>query len=127
MDEFKIIPDAPNYEINREGVVRNRKTGATRKLSSGRQVGLYTTVGKPIYRSPKVLAAKIFKLPTPKQRHAPVPVTLSKDDRKLSFKNIVTAAEWLENEVLHSFEHIKDLMHKRKPEIYGWNVTYGNC
>lgn len=127
MDEFKIIPEAPNYEINREGVVRNRQTGATLKPTSAGQVGLYIADGKPTFRNPKVLAAEIFNLPAPKQRHAPIPVTLSKDDRKFTFKNILSAAEWLENEVFHSFDHIKKIMHKRKPEIYGWDVTYGNC
>lgn len=125
MDEFKIIPEAPNYEINRDGVVRNRQTGATLKLSSVMQVGL-RTAGKTIFRNPKLLAAEIFKLPAPKRKNAPVPITLSKDGRELSFKSILSAAKWLEHEVFYSCNHIQSLMHKRKHEIYGWAVFYGN-
>lgn len=93
MDEFKIIPDAPNYEINREGVVRNRKTGRILKPGIKRQVCFSIDGVKRIYRMPKLLASQIFKLPALKRKKAPVPVTLSKDDRKFSFKNILSAAK----------------------------------
>lgn len=127
MDEFKIIPEAPNYEINREGVVRNRKTSRVLKPTSVGQVGLYIAVGERIRRYPKSLAAEIFNLPMPKRRTAPGPITLSKGDCKFSFKNILSAAEWLSAEVFFSCGYLQSLMHKRDSEIYGWDVTYGNC
>lgn len=62
-DDFRTIPDFPKYEINSEGVVRNRRTKChayLKRIGNSYFVQLRDAHGKIKRRSPKVLVAHIF-------------------------------------------------------------------
>ena len=78
IENFLTIPDAPNYEVNSQLVVRNKKTGKILKLNTNgnsKVFRLYSKDGKIISRSPKTYRLSALG---DKQKFYPVPSTGNK-------------------------------------------------
>ncbi len=94
--KFITIPDAPNYEINIQGEVRNKTTGKFLKIVNN-IVNLKLSDGRNTQRRvPRVLSA-LFNLPYKEDEWQPVPsldykyeVTISGLLRKTKTKHLMT-------------------------------------
>lgn len=105
MIKWKRIVGFPKYEISREGVVRNIKSGRLMVYSPNQfgdlTVGLMKD-GKQYRRSVKVLVAKAFV--EVEDDRADTAVLLDGDKNNVSASNIVWRPRWFAWEYTHQFE-----------------------
>ena len=125
---FETIPQAPRYEMNGRGVIRNKSTGKILKWGKGihdtPQMNLVSTSGKKIcVTKPSLLWFLHGKIICKKRT---TPVRVKKGTRSIRFDSLSQAARFL-SEVTHlkpqgAWYH---LSRRRAKVIHGWQVRYG--
>ena len=123
---YEIIPQAPRYEMNQRGVVRNRETGYILKWQlskhNTKQMTLRTDAGKKIIISQPHMLWLLHGEITSKTR--PVPVVIKKGTRSLSFDSLKQCAIFLD-EVTHlTFKGAWYHLARRHKAIADWSVHY---
>ncbi|MBQ6298698.1 MAG: hypothetical protein IJK81_13620 [Selenomonadaceae bacterium] len=123
---FEIIPQAPRYEMNSRGVLRNRETGKILKWQlskhNSKQMTLRTDDGKKIIISQPHMLWLLHGEITSKTR--PVPVVIKKGTRSISFDSLKQCAVFLD-EVTHlTFWGAWYHLTRRHKHVGDWEVHY---
>ncbi len=96
---FEIIPQAPRYEMNQRGIVRNRETGYVLKWQLSKhgtkQMTLKTNACKKIIISQPHMLWLLHGEITSKTRS--VPVVINKATRSISFDSLKQCAVFLDD------------------------------
>ena len=122
---FEIIPQAPRYEMNSKGVLRNRETGKTLKWSlspRGTKTATLCWHGKRMtVTQPHMLWQLHGKIVSKKR---PVPVVISKGTRSIRFDSLKQCAVFLD-EVTHlTFKGAWYHLARRHKPVADWSVYY---
>ena len=122
---YEVIPQAPNYEMNENGFVRNRQTKRILKWQRGRcqtkQI-TFRVKGKRICLSQPSLMWYLHGRITSKKR--PIPVVISKGTRSMRFDSLKQCSTWLAecHGLSESTCWIK--LVRRVKVIDGWDIHY---
>ncbi len=119
---FVPIFSAPNYEINRRGKVRNRKTKRILKLLNNNKVRIYIN-GQAKDRSISNLLYETFGVKT-KNARLSIPLFVSKGNLRFHFDSLAAAARFLSKQLFLSFAAVHSYFTKRRTDIYGWRINY---
>ena len=131
LDDYLPIPQAPRYEMNSRGFVRNTKTGKHLKwITSGRnrtskQMNVITNDGKKVTVSLPSLLWLIHGLVISKT--APIPVSVTKGTRYIRFDSCRRAALFLADVTKTPFNSCSVWLSRRKQTIAGWQINYLPC
>ena len=122
---FEIIPQAPNYEINGAGVLRNRKTKKVRKWSK-RQNGT-TRIAlrsnkKMVYLTQSSLLWQLHGLCT--GRTAPIAASINKGTRSLHFDSLTSCSKFLAKVTPLTFKAVNRRLSRRHAQIADWQIRY---
>ena len=122
-EDFRTIPGFENYEINSEGVIRNREGQILKSYLVGEylSVSLRADNGKKKHFTINKLLADIFNLEIP---HANTKhVNLSKNGEHYFFKSITDCAKFLRQREDISYSYARRLLADSKViAIRGWTV-----
>lgn len=130
-DDYLPIPQAPRYEINSRGFVRNTKTGKHLKwMRAGRnrnskQMNVYTNDGKKISVTLPNLLWLIHGIVVGKK--APIPVSVTKGTRYLRFDSSHQAALFLADITKTPFSTCRAWLFYRKQTVADWQINYLPC
>ena len=123
---FEIIPQAPRYEMNQRGIVRNRETGYVLKWQLSKhgtkQMTLKTNAGKKIIISQPHMLWLLHGEITSKTR--PVPVVISKGTRSMRFDSLKQCALYLEKYHGKKLSSCQAGLARRQKHVGGWSVHY---
>lgn len=118
------IPSAPNYEINKHGVVRHKVTKNFPKLDEHNRYDL--SLGKRksrAKRSVNSLLHEVFGIvPTTTQTRRPC--TITRNGAIYHFDTMADAAKFLARENFYSLSYLREKFSKRVNELFGWKITY---
>lgn len=124
---YEIIPQAPRYEMNGAGVIRNRKTGKFLKwYKTGRYNKTDTATlmnnGKKIRVSRPSLLWQLYGSVTSKT--VPVAVSLQRGTRTLRFDSLKACAGFLARVVHLTKGAVRYHLTKRRTKIADWEIRY---
>ena len=122
---FEVIPQAPRYEMNARGVLRNRETGYILKWSlspKGTKTTSLTYAGKKITVTLPHLMWQLHGRIISKKR--PVPVVISKGTRSIRFDSFRQCARYLAK--YHGLKEAscQTSLVKRYKHVGGWYIHY---
>ena len=121
---FETIPQAPRYEVNRRGDVRNKKTGKIRKWvkrKRGANMVLFNG-GKRVAVTRGGLLWQLFGII--KNKNTQKAVRLIHNPRSILFDSHGQAARFLQTRVGLTRSGIMNYFWRRSTNIYGWDVEY---
>lgn len=123
---FEIFPQAPRYEMNQRGVVRNRETGKVLKWQLSKHNSKYMTLrteeGKKIIISQPHMLWLLHGEITSKTR--PVPVVISKGTRSMRFDSLKQCAVFLDEATHLTFMGVLYHLAQRHKSVADWSVYY---
>ena len=122
---FEIIPQAPRYEMNQHGVLRNRETGKTLKWSlspRGTKTAMLCWHGKRMTVTQPHLLWQLHGKIVSKKR--PVPVVISKGTRSMRFDSLKQCALYLEKYHGKKLSSCQAGLARRQKHVGGWSVHY---
>ena len=122
---FEVIPQAPRYEMNARGVLRNRETGYILKWSlspKGTKTTSLTYAGKKITVTLPHLMWQLHGKIISKKR--PVPVVISKGTRSMRFDSLRQCARFLEEVAQLTFWGAWFHLVKRRTSVADWHIHY---
>lgn len=124
---YEIIPQAPRYEMNANGFIRNRTTGKfLRWYKTGRYNKTDTATlmhnGKMIRVSRLSLLWQLHGIVTSKT--VPVAVSIKKGTRNLRFDSLSDCAKNLAPIVHRTENAVRYHLTKRHTQIADWQVRY---
>lgn len=124
---YEIIPQAPRYEMNNKGVIRNRETGRTVKwhlhpLYGSKYTSLRLDSKRRISVSLPDLLWQLHGIIRGKKR--PVAVSIKKGTRDLRFDALTECATFLANSYGLSYWSIWYYLRERRTQIKDWQVSY---
>ena len=122
---WQTIPQAPDYEINHQGVVRNRKTGYILKWQEHcsnhfKQITLRTG-GKKICLTLPNLMWQLFGRRSPK---TPIPVSVSNGNRRKFFDSCRACSFFLAQDAGISQAAVWNRLARRKNLIGNRRINY---
>ena len=123
---YEIIPQAPNYEINECGRLRNRKTGRIlkwlfTKTRSTRKTILRHEGANVVVTLPSLMWQLHGRLIHKKR---PVQVVAECGYSKKFFDSIKQCAQFLASRTGKNFNGIRYKLSERKLNVYGWSIKY---
>ena len=124
-EDFVTIPQAPRYEINSWGVLRNRKTGYIlkwRTYAHGQKAMALNVGGKKITVSKFsllwLLHGKI------KAKRPPMAVSISKGTRTMYFDSLNQCAKFLATVTRFHHGGVWYYLRARRNKIADWDIQY---
>lgn len=124
-EDFETIPQAPRYEINSAGVVRNRETGYILKWIKDKgkspRVCLYSGDKQFCFTRPTLLWQMHGKIIS---KRAPIPVTISKGARAIRFDSRKQCAQFLAEKTSKKFSTIWWALAKKKETVGDYTIHY---
>ena len=126
-NDFLTIPQAPNYEINSQGHVRNKSTGLILKWTPskyGTPNLVLHNAGKRIFVTLPSLMWLIHGQIIAKKM--PVPVAIQKGTRYLRFDTLTACAKFLTTVTHFHFAGALTHLSRRHTQIADWHVQYPN-
>ena len=122
---YEIIPQAPNYEMNGMGIVRNRKTGRIRKwtiTNSGIKRISFWVGKKNISLSYPYLMWQLHGEILSKVR--PVPVVATKGTRTMRFDSLNRCVHFLADVTPLTVNGIWHHIKRRHNKVADWDIHY---
>ena len=124
---FETIPQAPQYEINTKGRVRNKKTGNFLKWYKvkGKTEQLSLKVdkyGKTVSVTKCSLLWYLFGIAASKKM--PIPCRVKKGTRSLRFDSLAECARWFAMYHGKTYGRYLGSLGKRQKHIGGWVIEY---
>ena len=123
---WQTIPQAPRYEINSQGVVRNRQTGYVLKWQtrnvSNKQISLRDDNGKSVCLSYPSLILQLFGERVGKTTR--VPVNIVKGNQRRFFDSCRQCSFFLAKAVPIPLSTVWNKLARRHEFIGGWRVDY---
>lgn len=124
---YEIIPQAPRYEMNNKGVIRNRETKRTVKwYPSPRSGTKYTSLHLDSKRRISVsFPSLLWQLHgTISSKKQPVAVSIKKSTRDLRFDTLTECATFLANACGLSYWGVWYYLRERRTQIKDWQISY---
>ena len=124
-EDFEIVPQAPRYEMNSMGIMRNRKTGRILKWQvrkSGNKIMTLRNDKTKVHISQYSLLWFLFGKITAKK--APVTTFITKGTRTLRFDSLKQCAMFLEKVTPLSSAGVCNHLWRRHTKIADWNIRY---
>lgn len=122
---FEIVPQAPNYEMNPQGVMRNRKTGRILKWQvhehGHKKMTLRNGKTKVCISQCSLLWLLFGKITAKK---APITTFISKGTRTLRFDSLRQCAMFLGKVTPLSSAGVCNHLWRRHTKIADWNIRY---
>ena len=119
-DKFEPIPSLNNlYEINPKGIVRNVQT--KHKLQP---YITFQAKGLKANRSIENLLWEVFGKKTKKKYTRHMPISAEKDGEKFYFNTQKDCAKFLAEKENYSARYSRNLLGRRKKNIFGWKIKY---
>lgn len=123
--DFETIPQAPNYEVNSQGDVRNKSTGVIlqwlQKKYGTPNLTLHNA-GKRIYVTLPSLMWLVHGQIIAKKM--PVPVAIQKGTRYLRFDTLSACAKFLTTVTHFHFAGALSQLSRRHTQIADWKIRY---
>lgn len=127
-NDFEVIPQAPNYEMNSFGVVRNISSGKILKWHKDSHGISTMTLGwgkeKVCVSLPNLLWLLHGNITH--RKALTVPCAVEKGTRYLRFDTITACAHFLANATHLTFGGAYFHLARRKSRIAGWQISYFN-
>ena len=127
-ETFQTITQAPKYEMNRRGDIRNKSTGQLlRWYKNGKatlRMNLHTTNRKTVSVTLHSLLWQLFGIEMPKRKGVIRPVAIAKGNRSLYFETSQACAKFLAKKESYSVGYTATLLSQRRRVIFGWTVNY---
>lgn len=122
---FEPIPSLDGrYEVNQRGTIRNAKTKRILKRCKGGVVFVVTKGGKAMSVNPNTYLWEVHGSYR-KPKSQPVKCSAENEWGKHFFDSLAACARFLAPKVFLSFNAVNYYyLILRKPEIYGWKITY---
>lgn len=125
-EDFETIPQAPRYEMNSMGILRNRDTKRILKWQvhehGHKFMALWTDTGKVGVSQCSLLWLLHGKI---KHKKPPVQTVISKGTRTLHFDSLKQCALFLVSVTSLSFACIWRRFNRRHNKIAEWDIHYG--
>ncbi|MBR3745638.1 MAG: hypothetical protein IKN27_01600 [Selenomonadaceae bacterium] len=124
-EDFETIPQAPRYEINSMGILRNRETKRILKWQvhehGHKFMALWTDTGKVGVSQCSLLWLLHGKI---KHKKPPVQTVISKGTRTFHFDSLLQAATFLASVTSLSFAGVRYHFRHRHNKIAEWYIRY---
>lgn len=124
-EDFETIPQAPRYEINSQGVMRNRETKRILKWQvhehGHKYMALWAGDKKVGVSQCSLLWLLHGKI---KHKKPPVPTVISKGTRTFHFDSLLQAATFLASVTSLSFAGVWYHFRHRHNKIAEWDIRY---
>ena len=124
-EDFETIPQAPRYEMNSQGVMRNRETKRILKWQvhkhGHKYMALWTDNGKVGVSQCSLFWLLHGKI---KAKKAPITTFISKGTRTLRFGSLKQCALFLQSVTSLSFACIWRRFNRRHNKIAEWDIRY---
>lgn len=125
VEDFVVIPQAPLYELNSRGVLRNRKTGKILKWTISPSGSKAVTLCYNGYKTCATLPNLLWQIHGRIiSKKAPVPVTLKHGTRTLRFDSCRQCSYYLATYHGLSQKACQSRLVRRCKRIGGWDVHY---
>ena len=123
---YEIIPQAPRYEMNNQGLIRNRETGKVLKWQISphgtKTVQLYLGDRKKICVTQPHL---LWQLPGRcTSKVAPIAVSIKKGTRSLRFDSLSDCAKFLASVTNLKPNGVWMYLVRRRTQIADWEIRY---
>ena len=127
-EDFVVIPQAPNYEMNSSGVVRNIKSGKILKWHTAPHGFLAMTLGSGKSKVCVSLPNLLWLLHgnITHRKALTVPCAAEKGTRYLRFDTITACAKFLASVTHLTFGGAYFHLTRRKSHIADWHISYFN-
>lgn len=124
---FEVIPQAPNYEINEKGDLRNRATKRIRKWSISSHGDKYTVLRHERKQVKVHLPSMLWQLHgLCVSKNAPIPTSIKKGTRSLRFDSLSSCAIYLASSTHYTFSGAWAKLAHRHTKIAEWDIRYIN-
>ena len=125
-DDFEIVPQAPRYEMNSMGIMRNRETGRILKWQvhkhGHKYMALWTDNGKVGVSQCSLLWLLFGQI---KAKKPPIVTVISKGTRTLRFDSLKQCALFLQSVTHLTFMGVWYHFRRRHTKIADWDIRYG--
>ena len=124
-DDFEIVPQAPRYEMNSMGIMRNRETGRILKWQVHKHghkfMALHNGGNKVGVSQCSLLWLLHGQI---KAKKAPITTFITKGTRTLRFDSLKQCALFLQSVTHLTFNGVRYHFRKRHTKIAEWDIRY---
>lgn len=122
--DFVTIPQAPNYEMDSAGFIRNKKSGRFLKWWGKYEDRMCLFLGG--YKKIHVMKKNLLWLLHGKitSKRAPVPVVATKGYRSLRFDNLRACARYLATVTHYTSDGVYSRFMRRHSTVGDWKIEY---
>lgn len=122
---FEVIPQAPNYEVNEKGDLRNRATKRVRKWSISSHGDKFTVLSHERKQVKVHLPSLLWQLHgLCISKVAPIPTSIKKGTRNLRFDSLTSCAKYLATVTKYTFGGAWTKLVRRQTKIADWDIRY---